>query len=63
MVTLYGAKPLLRNDREMGGYITPVSGQRLCKHVHAATVTNVTWETECYLRGRLRGVIKRKELG
>jgi hypothetical protein len=47
----------------VGGYIRPVSGQRLGKHVPAAMVTHVTEETECCLRGPRRGVIKRRELG
>jgi hypothetical protein len=30
---------LLCNDRDMGGYTRPVSGQRLSKHVSAETVS------------------------
>jgi hypothetical protein len=37
---LWRVEPLLCNDREMGGYTRPVSGQRLSKHVPAATDTN-----------------------
>jgi hypothetical protein len=34
----------------MGGYTRPVSRQRLCKHVPAATVRHATEETESVLR-------------
>jgi hypothetical protein len=51
---------LLYNDREMGGYIRPDAGQRLGKHVPAATVTHGTGETGCCLRGPRRGDIKEK---
>jgi hypothetical protein len=44
----------------MNGYIRPVFGQRLGKHVPAATVTPATVETGCYLRGPRRGVIKKR---
>jgi hypothetical protein len=40
------ASSVCGKDREMGGYIKPVSGQRLGKHVPAATVTHAvlyTW--------------------
>jgi hypothetical protein len=43
----------------MGGYFRPVSGQRLCKHVPAATVTPTTGETGYCLRGLRRGVKKK----
>jgi hypothetical protein len=36
---LYRVEPLLCDDREMGGYIRAVLGQRLGKHVPAATLT------------------------
>jgi hypothetical protein len=38
------------SDREMGVYIKPVSGQRLSKHVIAATVTHTTVENEVLSR-------------
>jgi hypothetical protein len=38
----------------------PVSEQRLGKHVPVATVTHVTGETGCCLRGPRRGVIKKR---
>jgi hypothetical protein len=44
----------------MGGYIRPVSGQRLGKHIPEATVTHSTGKTGCYLRGPRRGVIKKR---
>jgi hypothetical protein len=52
-------QPLLCNNREMGGYITAVSGQRLSKHVPAATDPNSTIEElfsmssvqRCYKQG------------
>jgi hypothetical protein len=39
---------LLCNDREIDGYIRPVSGQRLGKHVPAATAAHATEETWCF---------------
>jgi hypothetical protein len=54
---------LLCNDRYIGGYVRPVTGKRLGKHVPAATATHTTGETGCCLRGPRRGVIKRRELG
>jgi hypothetical protein len=39
----------------MGGYIRPISGQRLGKHIAAAT-----GETGCCLRGPRRGVTKKR---
>jgi hypothetical protein len=42
----------------MGGYIRPISGQRIGKHVPAAT-----GETGCCLCGPRRAVIKRRDLG
>jgi hypothetical protein len=45
-----------------GGYIRPVSGQRLDKHVPAVTITHATGETECCLLRPRRGV-KNRELG
>jgi hypothetical protein len=51
---------LLGNDREMGGYTRAVSGQRLSKHVPAATnrraTTEVLLETGCVC------VVRAKEL-
>jgi hypothetical protein len=44
----------------MGGYIRHVSGQRLGKHVPAATVTRETEETGYCLCGPRRGVIKKR---
>jgi hypothetical protein len=41
-----------------GDYIRPVSGQRLGKHVPAATVKHAKGETGCCLRGPRRDVIK-----
>jgi hypothetical protein len=59
---LQRVEPLLCNDREMGGYTRAVSGQRLSKHVHAATnrraTTVVLLETGCLLRGPCRGVVR-----
>jgi hypothetical protein len=37
-------EPLLCNDRETGGYISAVSGQRLSKHVPAAKNRRATIE-------------------
>jgi hypothetical protein len=37
-----------------------VSGQRLGKHVPAATVTHATEETGRYIHGPRRGVIKKR---
>jgi hypothetical protein len=51
---------LLSNDRETGDYIRTVSGQRLGKHVPAATVSHATGETGCRLRGP-RGGFKKKQ--
>jgi hypothetical protein len=52
------AEPLLCNNREMGGYIRAVSGQRLGKHVTAATDTNATREELCFLCSACRGCYK-----
>jgi hypothetical protein len=42
IICLNVVKPLLYNDREMGGYIRPLFGQRLGEHVPAATDTHAT---------------------
>jgi hypothetical protein len=55
--------PLLCKDRDMGGYIRLVSGQRLGKDVPAAIVTHATGETGCSICVPRRDVIKRGELG
>jgi hypothetical protein len=44
----------------MGGYIRPVTGQKLDKHVTAATVTHATGEMGCCLRGPCRGIKKKR---
>jgi hypothetical protein len=44
----------------MGGYIRPVSGQRLGKHVPAAMVTHARGETGCCLCGPYQGVIRKR---
>jgi hypothetical protein len=41
-IIFYRIEPLLCNDCEMGGYTMDVSGQRLGKHVPAATDTHAT---------------------
>jgi hypothetical protein len=50
----------LCNDRDIGGYIRPISGQWLNKHVPTATVMHAMGEMGCCLRGPCRGVIKKK---
>jgi hypothetical protein len=44
----------------MNGYMRPVSGQRLGKHVPAATVTHSKGEKGCCLLGPRRGVLKKR---
>jgi hypothetical protein len=43
----------------MGGYIRTVSGQRLSKHVPAASDMNATLEELCFLCGPCRDVISK----
>jgi hypothetical protein len=45
---------------ELGGYSRAVSGQRVGKHIPAATITHATGETGCCLRGPRRGMIKKR---
>lgn len=40
--------PSLRNNREMGSYARPVSGQQLSKHDPAATIMHAMEETGCF---------------
>jgi hypothetical protein len=49
----------LCNDREMGGYTRAVSGQRLSKHVPAATDTKATTEEFCFPCGPYRDIISK----
>jgi hypothetical protein len=46
-------EPLLCNDREMDGYTRAVSGQRLGKHVPAATDTNATMVQQQRVKGQV----------
>lgn len=46
----------------MGGYIRPVSGNRLCKNVPVGTFTHATGGKRCCLRGPAVGVVKIREL-
>jgi hypothetical protein len=48
-IVLLRVEPLLCNDREVGGYIRVVSGQRLGKRVPAATDTEATVEELCFM--------------
>jgi hypothetical protein len=50
------------NDREMGGYTRAVSGQRLGKHVPAATGTNATVEELCFLCGPCRDIVSKGQV-
>jgi hypothetical protein len=50
---------LLYNDREMVGYTRAISGQRLSKHVPAATDTKATIEELCLLCGPCRDVMSK----
>jgi hypothetical protein len=59
---LQHVEPLLCNDLEMGGYTRAVSGQRLRKHVPAATNLKETITQLCFLFSPCQGVI-RKTIG
>jgi hypothetical protein len=50
---------MLCNDREMDGYTSSVSRQRLGKHVPAAKDTIATIEELCFLCGPCRDVISK----
>jgi hypothetical protein len=52
-------EPLLCNDCEMGGYTRATSGQRLSKHVPAATDANAKIGELCFLCGPCRDVISK----
>jgi hypothetical protein len=58
---MWRVEPLLCNDREMGGYTSAVSGQRLSKHVPAATDMNATIELY-FLLGPYRDVISKEQV-
>jgi hypothetical protein len=45
----------------MGGNDRAVSGQRLCRHVPAATYTKVTIEELCFICGPCRDVISKEQ--
>jgi hypothetical protein len=45
----------------MGGYTSTVSGQRLGKHVPAATDMNATIEELCFLWGQCRDFISKRQ--
>jgi hypothetical protein len=49
------------NDCDMGGYTRLVSGQRLAKHVPAATDTHATKQTGVLLCGPRRDVISKEQ--
>jgi hypothetical protein len=53
---LWHEEQLLSNDREMGGYIRAVSGQRLGTHDPAATDTNAKIQELCVLYGPCQDV-------
>jgi hypothetical protein len=56
---MWRVERLLCNDNEMGKYARAVSGQRLGKYVPAATDTNATIETLCFLCGPYHDVISK----
>jgi hypothetical protein len=66
-IVLQRVEPLLRNDREIGGYSRAVSRQRLGKHVpvarqqilNNATVGLQQWKTECFLCRPCRDIISK----
>jgi hypothetical protein len=59
---LYKQRPSLCNALNIYECTAHVSGQRLGKHVPAATVTNATIEEQCFLCGPFRDVISKEKI-